>query len=272
MNEGTSTAPMPVQLQVAGTGPALVVVGGGLTGVLSWGPHTEKLAPTRQVALAQPLNVQFALEERPLPSGYGVRMESGALLRALDERGWKQAIDLVGWSSGGLVALDLALEHPERVRTLTLIEPSAYWALPGYGKSDPEVLKAEAMELKWLKGVSEDDLAEFLTDAAVVPPGQSPRVHPRWPIWVRHRQALAASHALEFEHHDDLARLRSLRLPMLLVTGEGTAPYFRVVIDALARALPNNRVVELPGGHAVPLVSMEQFLDEMTAFQLHPPM
>src|SRR5262245_36445518 len=105
MNAPTGDLPPVMQLEVSGAGPTLVIVGGGLTGVLSWGPHRERLLPTHQVALAQPLHVQFAVDDRPLPKGYGVRMESAALLRACDERGWTRPMDLVGWSSGGLVAL-----------------------------------------------------------------------------------------------------------------------------------------------------------------------
>ena len=135
-------------LEATGSGPVVVLVGGGLTGALSWAPHAEKLAPRREVARAQPLGVQFALDARPLPSGYGVRTESTALLRALDARGWREPVDLVGWSYGGLIALDLALEHPERVRSLTLVEPSSFWVLPDHGRAHPEIRELEALSRK----------------------------------------------------------------------------------------------------------------------------
>jgi pimeloyl-ACP methyl ester carboxylesterase len=266
MNPRNASEPQPIMpLEVSGRGPGLVLVGGGLTGALSWAPHAERLAPARTVARAQPLGVQLALDERPLPAGYGVRMESAALVRALDARGFRDPIDVVGWSYGGLIALDLALEHPARIRSLTLIEPSSFWVLPDHGRGDPKVRALEATERAWARGVSEDDLAAFLIDAAIVAPGESPRAHPRWPIWVRHRQALAAGFA-EFDHRDDPSRLRAFRRPVLLVAGEGTAPYFRLVVDALARELPRGRVVELPGGHVAPLVAFDRFLDELAAF------
>jgi pimeloyl-ACP methyl ester carboxylesterase len=37
--------------------------------------------------------------------------------------------DIAAWSYGALIALNYALHHPWHVRSLTLIEPSAYWVL-----------------------------------------------------------------------------------------------------------------------------------------------
>jgi pimeloyl-ACP methyl ester carboxylesterase len=39
-------------------------------------------------------------------------------------------VHLVGWSNGGRMALDFALAHVGRVRSLTMIEPSAPWLDP----------------------------------------------------------------------------------------------------------------------------------------------
>jgi pimeloyl-ACP methyl ester carboxylesterase len=253
-----------MQLRISGQGPPLVFVGQGLTGVLSWIPHAEALAAERRVALAQPLSVDLGRAHAPLPAGYSVKMESGALDAALAAVGWTQPIDLVGWSYGGLIALDFALDHPERIRTLLLAEPDAAWAVPDYGRADPEVRKAEEAALRWADGVSEDELAAFVGE--MLPPGASPRQHPRWPIWNEHRDALRAVAAV-YRHRDDVARIRNFGKPVLLVKGEGTDPYNVVVTGALAGLFPNVRAVELPGGHMCPVTAMDRFLAELRAFQ-----
>jgi pimeloyl-ACP methyl ester carboxylesterase len=46
--------------------------------------------------------------------------------RSVLERAEAVPADVVGWSAGGLVALALAVEHPEACRSLLLIEPSVY--------------------------------------------------------------------------------------------------------------------------------------------------
>jgi pimeloyl-ACP methyl ester carboxylesterase len=191
-------------------------------------------------------------------------MESGALAAALAEVGWTQPIDVVGWSYGGLIALDFALDRPERIRSLVLVEPDAAWALPDYGRADPEVRKTEDAAKRWVDGVSEDELAAFIAD--MLGPGQSPRQHPRWPVWNEHRDALRASIAI-FRHGDDVSRLRRFSRPVMLVRGEGTDRYNAAISDALAAAFSSVRVVELPGGHMSPVVSMDRFLDELRKFQ-----
>ena len=67
---------------------------------------------------------------------------------------------LVGWSNGGRIALDLALADPALVRTLTLIEPAAYWLLVDEDESaagfHDYLLACAGREL------SDEDLCEFL--------------------------------------------------------------------------------------------------------------
>jgi pimeloyl-ACP methyl ester carboxylesterase len=274
-----------MQTQVSGTGPRLVLVGGGLTGWASWAPHAERLTGTRTVARLQLLSVQFGLADRLLPVGYSVGLESRAMAAALDALGWTGPLDIVAWSYGALITLQFALDRPERVRTLTLIEPPALWVLPDRGRGDPDVERLHELAGALASGapggdsdrasgaltagasgdVSAADLEVFLRAAALVPPGTDPRALPQWPLWLEHRRSLRTGLA-PLQHSDDLARLRSFDRPVLLVTGTGTAPFLRRIQDKLVRTLPAARAVEMPAGHAPQLVSPDRFLAELAAF------
>jgi pimeloyl-ACP methyl ester carboxylesterase len=254
-----------MQAQVSGEGPRLVLIGGGLTGWKSWEPHAEQLAATRTVARLQLLSVQYGLEDRPLPDGYTVRLESRALARALDALEWMEPLDLVAWSYGALITLDFALDHPERVRTLTLIEPPAVWVLADRGQDEPDVHALQELARGLTPEVSEADLERFACTVRLCPPGIAPQELPQWPVWLAHRRSLRNTTS-PFDHADDLARLREFDPPVLLVTGTGTARFLRRIHETLATQLPHARAVEMPAGHAPQLVSMDRFLAELARF------
>lgn len=114
-----------MKYDTSGNGEPLVLVPGGLTSWLSWWPHAEALSASRRVTRLQLLNVELSLSEDSLPPTYSVEYEVAALGRTLDKLGIEQA-DFASWSYGAFIALSYALRHPDRVRSLTLIEPPAY--------------------------------------------------------------------------------------------------------------------------------------------------
>ena len=85
----------------------------------------------------------FGLTERPLPgeweeNPYGMKANVEILLELLDSMGVEKAV-LVGNSAGGGVAVAFALEYPERIDELILVDPGVgggrgpqfpAWALP----------------------------------------------------------------------------------------------------------------------------------------------
>lgn len=256
---------MKLETQMTGNGDPVVLMPGGLTGWISWISHAEVLAKHYRVVRAQLLGVALGLENKPLPKDYGVRYESRALAEALE--GLSLApFHLVGWSFGAEVSLDYALNHPERIRTLTLIEPPAIWVLRTKEPLSQALLDEQKTIAKLGPGdVSEDQLAWFSHFAGFVPKDVDPRALPQWPVWVKHRQSLRTGDAA-FRHDDSAKRLSAFARPTLLVKGTGSAPFLHDIIGALAEMLPTNRVVELPGGHAPQLAAKDDFLKILTGF------
>jgi pimeloyl-ACP methyl ester carboxylesterase len=257
---------MKMLAKVIGEGVPLVLVPGGLTGWLDWEPHAKRLAITRKVVCVQLLNVQYGLENRPIPLDYSVKLESRALAATLDELGLHGTVDVVAWSFGAVVALDYALDHPARVRSLILIEPPAFWVLRASGRLDPEAEKTAAMGWTSHENISEDQLEQFLCVVGICPPGQSARKLPQWPLWVQYRQSLRNEHAV-LEHDDNLKRVCAFRRPVLLVKGTGSHRFLHQIIDVLVSLLPRSQMIEMPGGHSPQIVSLDDFLEKMNAFQ-----
>ncbi|EYB67931.1 alpha/beta hydrolase [Deinococcus phoenicis] len=69
-------------------------------------------------------------EAAPVDAARGLRDWSDDLAALLDALGWADA-DLLGWSLGGGVVMGLAVDHPGRVRSLTLVAPISPFGFGG---------------------------------------------------------------------------------------------------------------------------------------------
>jgi len=248
--------------EVKGQGEPIVLVPGGLSGWLSWIPHAERLSKERMVVRVQLRSVELAEAGEPFPEDYGIPTEREALLATVDELGL-ESFDLAGWSHGGLVSLAFALVYPERVRTLTLIEPGAFWILRETGHASDALAGAEADDRLFTgRKIAVDDLKDFLVRAGLGEPGDDFESLPPWPVWVRNRQVLSIFGTL-WDYTDSLERLRTLDIPVLAVRGTDTTELEAAVVDDLVATVPRGRLLELPGDHASHIQNMDRFLDEL---------
>jgi pimeloyl-ACP methyl ester carboxylesterase len=252
-----------LQHDVRGEGDPLVFVPGGLTGWVSWIPHAERLSATRRTIRVQPIHNELGSAGQPGDPSYTAETERESLRLTLEELDI-DAADFAGWSGRGRALIEFALAHPARVRTLTLVEPAAYWVLEQLGEAGGEVERLnEFMHGLAGREVSEADLSEFVELAGFVTSAAEARAHPNWERWLPHRMALSWS--FEALDHPDRAveDLATLDSPVLLVKGTATAEWLRRVVDVLAERLPNATAVELPGDHACHIQSIDAFIEAL---------
>jgi pimeloyl-ACP methyl ester carboxylesterase len=248
--------------EVRGQGEPIVLVPGGLSGWLSWIPHAERLSSERMVIRVQLRSVELAEAGEPFPEDYGVLTEREALHATVNELGL-DSFDLAGWSHGGLVALAFALEYPERVRTLTLIEPEAAWILRETGHAADTLAENEAYDRSFTnREITVDDLKGFLARAGLGEPGDDFKSLPSWPVWVRNRRVLSIIGTIH-DYTDSLERLRTLDIPVLAVKGTDTTEQDAAVVYDLVATVPRGRLLELPGGHASHIENIDRFLDDL---------
>ena len=99
----------------------IMLPGSVLPAELAYGALVATLGSDAEV-VAKDLEVYATAEA---PSDYTLDLEVAGVLREADGRGWDR-FHLVGYSGGGAAALAVAARHPERLRSLALLEPA--WA------------------------------------------------------------------------------------------------------------------------------------------------
>lgn len=245
----------------AGEGePPLVLLPGGLTGWQGWLPFVPTLSERRRVVRIQTIANAEGMAGRIGDGTYDADVERESIRLTLERAGVGE-MHLVGWSNGGRIALDFALAHPERVRSLTAIEPAAWWLAEGDegGRRFGEFILGCAG-----RECGEEDVRAFLVGAGVAGPDTDFTTLPQWDFWLSCRQVISwydrkAVHSAEA----GIADFQRLTVPTLLIRGNRTAPWLRRAVDVLAAGLPDADVVELEGGHASLLESPREFLSAL---------
>ena len=169
---------------------------------------------------------------------------------------------VMGISMGGVIALQLALDYPDKVRSLVLV--NAFARLRPRSPGEWGYFLARALMVRLMGLEKQADLV-------------ARRIFPR-PEHEELRQVLKR-HILQANprvyravmgalfRFDVRDRLREIRVPTLVVTGEVDTTVAPDLQEDLARGIPNAQHVVIPGaGHAVIADSPDAFNRAITEF------
>ncbi len=237
----------PLHVEHAGAGPTVVLIHAGGTDSRMWDPQWA--AWQTRFALTR-LDLRGFGRSGPALGSFS---HAADVVGVLDAASIERAL-LVGASFGGLVALDLAAAHPERVAGLVLADPplpGTAWSaeMRGFFAAEEEALEAGDLEVAtevnvefWLPAASEQVRAAI-------------------------REQQLNTFRLQTDEPDDSLLTEDLRgaLPTLdvstlVVTGEHDKSDFQAIADLLASTLPDARRAVVDGaGHLPSLERPEGF-------------
>ena len=214
-----------------GRRPPLLLLHGFLTSTQTWHRVLDPLAQGgRVVAFDRPA---FGLSARPLPAAgdddfvegedpYSPEAQVAQTLALLDTLGIDRTI-LVGSSSGGALALRVALARPDRVQALVLIAPAlASGGAPRWLRALLDTPQVRRIGPLLTRGVR-DRVDEFIADAWHDPSLVDRALHDGYSRGLRVDDWDRGlwRHSLAYRSADDLLpRLAELELPVLVITGD----------------------------------------------------
>ncbi|MDO8975110.1 pyrimidine utilization protein D [Reyranella sp.] len=228
-------------------GAATVLLSAGLGGAAGyWTPQLAALTARYRVITYDQSGTGRARATR-LPAGYAIADMADEVREILDATSTKSC-HFVGHALGGLAGVDLALRHPDRVRSLTIVN--------GWATADAHTRRCFEIRVALLKSAGPEAYVRaqpiFLYPAT-------------WLAANAERMATEDAHALSgFQGSDNLlrrieallsfdatAQLDALNLPVLLSAARDDVLVSCSQSEALAARLPDALLDVAPfGGHA----------------------
>jgi pimeloyl-ACP methyl ester carboxylesterase len=257
------------KVMIDGTGSPLVFLHGATTNMSGLDKPTKLLAPDLRVIRMQSFNSQYAEANKALPENYSVRMESEAIGYTLDSLGVLEPVILVGSSYGGLIALDYAINHPDRIKSLILLEPVAF-GLNTVLKERPEgfdKIEKITIQLKPTAEITDQQVEEFRC-LQVNCDSVNIRSLPQWKTWLEQRNRLRGLSA-PFEHKIDSKSLKIFPRPVLIVTGTLTSPLNKRIDELLQAELPTSKLTYIQSGHSIPTTAPDELAKMIKEFVSH---
>lgn len=241
--------------EACGSGPAVVLLHDGLMHAVTWDGIWNQLCGKFHVV-------------RYDRRGYGrsdvpkERFSPSDDLQELIGHLHLERVILVGNSSGGALALDFALDHPERVQALFLIGPvvhgmldSAHFQRRGNANNAP-------LDKGDLKGAAE----LWSQDKYQIAPGHQDARKQLYEALLQNPKNLNYAGGLEIRL-SAVRRLESIHVPTMIFSGEYDIPDVQAYCGAIAYAIPDSRRGVISGaGHLAQVDSPDEILKRLVPF------
>jgi pimeloyl-ACP methyl ester carboxylesterase len=212
------------------SGPPVLVLHGAFGSIGTMGPQIRALAPTHRVIAIEARGHNKSSNALDTLTYEMMADDAVAVMDAVRIMG---AADVVGWSDGGNVGIDLARRHPTRVRKVVAL--GAVYDNTG----------ADAQTIESMRTSKAEDSNYAPMRAAYVRDAPVPE---KWPVFFKQVQTMLLT-----EPRWTLEQLATIRAPVLLVNGEHDLVRPAHATE-MKNAIPSARLEIVKGaGHEAPL-------------------
>jgi 3-oxoadipate enol-lactonase len=250
--------------EVRGEGPPVVLLHGFPLDRAMWDAQVPALASEFKV-IAPDLRGfgKSTLEARDAETGVDMQRYAADVLATLDALGVNEPVVLAGFSMGGYVAWQIALQRLDRLRGLALCDTRAAGdaeeAAAGRRKMAEAVLAAGQAEaaLGMLDKLLSAETHELRPDVVKAVKEMMLRQSP---------EAIAAAQRGMARRPDVRGELAKITCPALCLVGLADAISKPNEMAEIAAALPNAKFVEVAGGHTTPMENPDAVTESLREF------
>jgi pimeloyl-ACP methyl ester carboxylesterase len=229
-----------------GAGPPVLLIHGAGVDADTWGEAITDLARNHRVIAYDRRG--YTRSKVPPVKDYAQHAEDAAtLMRELDAA----PATVVGWSSGGLIALDLTVGHPDLVSSLVLLEPTLYGRKHVGPSLAGAFLKTQVLRRRKGDRAAADHWFRWVTGYRS---GGSTWDRDDYPDEAREQMLANASVSMvEMDARDSpnlsKARLRSITCPVTCVVGDLSRPWFHKTAREVMKLLPQANLQTIEGSN-----------------------
>lgn len=237
------------QVLIEGSGQPIVFLHGGTFDHTAFAPHAKLLADSFTVIRMLQFNVQYADAGWTLPKDYSVKMESDAIMATLDSLHIAAPVILIGHSYGGVIAFDFAINHPDRIKSLVLVEAPLFDMAKRKDEYSEKMKQIDELTKDFIPQatITEEMIESFrckMTNCDTF----DIRSHPMWPKWLKQKDRLQGLSVVS-TYKIDYKKLHAFSKPSLIVTGTKTIEPNKTVDKLLSVELSNAKTGSLTGDH-----------------------
>ncbi|AWO00650.1 hypothetical protein DLD77_02515 [Chitinophaga alhagiae] len=254
------------QVFIEGSGQPIVFLHGGTFDYTAFAAHARLLSDTFTVIRMLQFNVQYADAGWTLPIDYSVSMESDAIKATLDSLHITTPIILIGHSYGGVIAFEFALNHPDRIKCLVLVEPPLFDIAKRKGEYSEKMKQIDELSKDFTPQaiVTEDMIKSFRCEMTNCDTFDI-RTHPMWPKWLKQKDRLKGLSVVS-AYKIDFRKLYAFSKSVLIVTGTKTIEPNKTVDKLLSREFSNAKTGSLTGDHIAIYQNADNFVPMLKSF------
>ncbi len=261
-----SAQPKIKEVLIEGEGRPILMLNGGTADMSVFAVHSKELSGSYEVIRMQQFNVQYATDGLVLPKDYSVRMESEAIKFTLDFLNINEPIVVIGHSYGGLIALGFALNYPDRIRSLVLIEPPVFGIAQKKNESPEGMRRMQELVKDFTPqaDITEDMVKRFRCELMNCDMFDI-RQHPLWMTWVEQKNRLRGL-SVTGNYKISFKKIHRFKKPVLIITGTQTVPFHRRINELLAAEFPFAKIAGIEGGHTAMNTNPNEFIKVLLEF------